>query len=143
MRRLWGFESQLPYEDWSLRLPLNSGANMKMIEAQVRPRPLADDRPLAGLRRSGPDRLKAACLAVLLLLLLLLQVCCCTCSRSCSCCCSCSCSCSRPRFHTDGGACCCRARRCVGRSRTWRRFRCGGRARGSPRPRGCRLTAAR
>ena len=40
MRRLWGFESQLPYEDWSLRLPLNSGANMKMIEAQVSPRPL-------------------------------------------------------------------------------------------------------
>ena len=39
MRRLWGFESQLPYEDWSLRLPLNSGANMKMIEAQVSPRP--------------------------------------------------------------------------------------------------------
>ena len=43
MRRLWGFESQLPYEDWSLRLPLNSGANMKMIEAEVNPRPLADD----------------------------------------------------------------------------------------------------
>ena len=43
MRRLWGFESQLPYEDWSLRLPLNSGANMKMIEAEVNPRPLAGD----------------------------------------------------------------------------------------------------
>ena len=102
MRRLWGFESQLPYEDWSLRLPLNSGANMKMIEAEVSSRPLADDRSrwAASLR-------------------------------------------SRLRFHTDGGACCCRARRCAVRSRTWRRFRCGGRARGSPRPRGCRLTAAR
>ena len=48
MRRLWGFESQLPYEDWSLRLPLNSGANMKMIEAEVNPRPLAGDLSRAG-----------------------------------------------------------------------------------------------
>lgn len=34
MRRLWGFESQLSFEDWSLSLPLNSGQNMKMIEAE-------------------------------------------------------------------------------------------------------------
>ncbi len=33
MRRLWGFESQLPFEDWGLSLPLNSGKNMKIIEA--------------------------------------------------------------------------------------------------------------
>lgn len=34
MRRLWGFESQLPFEDMGLSLPLNSGENMKMIEAE-------------------------------------------------------------------------------------------------------------
>jgi hypothetical protein len=33
MRRLWGFESQLSFEDWGLSLPLNSGENMKIIEA--------------------------------------------------------------------------------------------------------------
>ena len=32
-RRLWGFESQLAFEDWELRRPLNSGKNMKVIEA--------------------------------------------------------------------------------------------------------------
>ena len=53
MRRLWGFESQLPYEDWSLRLPLNSGANMKMIEAEVNRDRLPATFP--GLRRSDPD----------------------------------------------------------------------------------------
>ena len=34
MRRLWGFESQPAFEDWELRRPLNSGRNMKIVEAE-------------------------------------------------------------------------------------------------------------
>ena len=34
MRRLWGFESQPAFADWELRRPLNSGRNMKIVEAE-------------------------------------------------------------------------------------------------------------